>query len=148
MRRLLSAAVAVSFVFAGLSVSPAKAGDLYWSDTACWNHAPVYGVWYGQPGVGAAYASVFAADDWSNHGNSIVWYGQNLRYERVDGNMHSYYASLGYECGWAGFPISILYRGPNYYLKYFYVPGTCELRWLVEQDNGVVGPGYQPNYYC
>lgn len=149
MTRRLVAILAIAVGSLVMSpVTPASSGDYYWSDTACWHHAPVYGAWYGTPGVGAAYASVFAWDDWPSHTNSIVWHGQNLRYQAVNGYMHGYYASLGYECGWAGFPASTYYRAPTYWLKHFYYPGTCDLRWLVEFDNGSTGPGIAPNYFC
>lgn len=124
----------------------AEAGDGYWSPTRCWGSSPVYGSWYGEPGRRAGYASVFA----SSNGEGWVYSpsAPPRYFQWVSGGIHAWYAANNHECGWAGFPTHAAARGSNYWIQYFYYPGTCDLRFIVAYDNGHNGPGIVNRYYC
>lgn len=145
---VLAGTLGGSVALNAVAAPPAAAGDWYWTNTACWSSPPINGRWYGQPpNGGARYESV-----WGNFligGNDSFGAGHSL---------HAWFRDLGYECGWAGFPITdvvVQHIDPypsltNYYVQYFINPADiCTMRWLWTRSiDGVRGVDYRLHTFC
>ena len=127
--------MAAALAFALLTAAPAHA-DWGWLPTtpryatACWNQVPVSATWSPIDSNTAAYSHVYGGG-WVR--------GEHLRAFR----------QFGSECGF-GLPITDVYDVPaqGLSIQYFYMPGTCELRFTVIYN---AGGGYVSNihnYFC
>ena len=85
MKKLIASAfLAAALLFP--SVSPAAAGEGYFTPTKCGWEYPVKGMWYGYSSLGVVFRSV-----WGQYA--------------VSGDIYQAHKAFGAEC-WFGFPIS------------------------------------------
>lgn len=143
-----------------LEATPVAAGVGFWSHTACYGGYPVYSNYYAPGGNNhqGTYANVYidpASFPIYLDGRNLGTVGVNNHLGAGGAYIWDLYSQLGFECGWAGVPVSTAYSANNndglgvYYYQYFIKPGTCDLRYLVAyENNGPVGAAYVPHFYC
>lgn len=135
MRVKIAALLSGFFLLLGLWAAPSQAGTGFWSATTCWGASPVNGTWYGYPGTGAEYRSVY-----SNNQSVLVF-----------GRVHAYFAARGYECGWLGMPFyKGTYSGPGTPYEYMLsvVPYTCHLQITIAPAGSPTYSQTALNYFC
>lgn len=113
-------------------------GDRFWSNCACWGGEPCKARWYGFPGWGCYWDSI-----WGMHG--------------VSGAIYTHLMFAGAECGF-GLPITDQTGPYDYdlgwgllrgcYTQYFYMPGTCDLKYIIKGPDQSTYAYVLPHYFC